>query len=83
MTGTGSIPTNNKIYINGNLQTLSQRLGTTGNAPGFGSTLRLASWPNSGFYGNMQYGNLQVYNRELNQTEILQNFNAQKSRFGL
>jgi hypothetical protein len=83
MTSTGSIPTNNKIYINGNLQTLSQRLGTTGNAPGFGSTLRLASWPNSGFYGNMQYGNLQVYNRELNQTEILQNFNAQKSRFGL
>ena len=83
MTSTGSIPTNNKIYINGNLQTLAQRLGTTTNSPGFGSNLRLCSWNAGGFYGNMQYGNLQVYNRELNQTEITQNYNAQKSRFGL
>ena len=83
MTSTGSIPTNNKIYINGNLQTLSQRLGTTGNSPGFGSTLRLASWNSVGFYGNLQYGNLQVYNRALTQTEITQNYNAQKSRYGL
>jgi hypothetical protein len=83
MTNTGSIPTNNKIYINGNLQTLAQRLGTTGNAPGFGSNLRLCSWNAGGFYGNLQYGNLQVYNRALSQAEILQNFNTQKARFGL
>ena len=83
MTSTGSIPTNNKIYINGNLQTLAQRLGTTGNSPGFGSNLRLCSWNSGGFYGNLQYGNLQVYDRALNQTEITQNYNAQKSRYGL
>ena len=82
MTKTGSIPTNNKLYINGNLQTLSQQLGTTGNAPGFSSNLRLCSWNSGGFYGNLQYGNLQVYNRALSQTEITQNYNAQKSRFG-
>lgn len=83
MTKTGSIPTNNKLYINGNLQTLSQQLGTTGNSPGFGSNLRLCSWNNGGFFGNMQYGNLQVYSRELSQIEIQQNYNGQKSRFGL
>jgi hypothetical protein len=83
MTKTGSIITNNKLYINGNLQTLSQQLGTTGNSPGFSSNLRLCSWNSGGFYGNLQYGNLQVYNRALSQTEITQNFNAQKSRFGL
>ena len=83
MTSTGSIPTNNKIYINGNLQTLAQRLGTTTNSPGFGSNLRLCSWNAGGFYGNLQYGSLQVYNRALTQTEITQNYNAQKSRYGL
>ena len=83
MTKTGSIITNNKLYINGNLQTLSQQLGTTTNSPGFSSNLRLCSWNAGSFYGNLQYGNLQVYNRDLNQTEINQNFNAQKARFGL
>jgi hypothetical protein len=83
MTSTGSIPTNNKLYINSNLQTLSQQYGTTGNAPGFGSTLKLCDWVNGGYYGNMQYGNLQVYNKELTQAEITQNYNAQKGRYGL
>ena len=83
MTGTGSIPTNNKIYINGNLQTSSQQLSSTGNAPGFGGTLKLCDWVNGGYYGNMQYGNLQIYNKELSQAEITQNFNASKARFGL
>jgi hypothetical protein len=83
MTSTNSIPTNNKIYINGNLQTLSQQYGTTGNAPGFGSTLKLCDWVNGGYYGNMQYGNLQVYNKELTQSEITQNYNALKGRYGL
>lgn len=83
MTSTGSIPANNKLYINGNLQTLSQQLSTTGNAPGFGSTLKLCDWVNGGYYGNMQYGNLQIYNKELTQAEITQNFNAQRGRFGI
>jgi len=81
MTSTGSVPTNNKIYINGNLQPLSQQLATTSTAPGFSTNLRLSSWNNGGFYGNMQYGNLQVYNRELNQSEIQQNYNATRARF--
>jgi|694.fasta_scaffold153890_2 hypothetical protein len=36
---------------------------------------------NRGFYGNISIA--RVYNRVLNQSEITQNFNAQKSRYGL
>jgi hypothetical protein len=35
-------------------------------------------------YGaNCQFGNFQLYNRALSATEVLQNYNAQKTRFGL
>ena len=36
---------------------------------------------NRGFYGNISIA--RIYNRVLNQSEITQNFNAQKSRYGL
>jgi hypothetical protein len=74
----------NKIYINGvSVGPLTAVVNLDGNIPGFNTNLRLCSWNNGGYNGNMQYGNLQVYNRELSPQEILQNFNAQKSRFGL
>jgi hypothetical protein len=34
-------------------------------------------------YPSINVGNTQIYNRALSATEILQNYNAQKSRFGL
>lgn len=34
-------------------------------------------------YANVNIANLQIYNRALTATEVLQNYNAQKSRFGL
>jgi hypothetical protein len=74
----------NKIYINGvSVGPLTAVVASDGNIPGFNTNLRLCSWNNGGFNGNMQYGNLQVYNRELSPQKILQNFNATKSRFGL
>jgi hypothetical protein len=36
-----------------------------------------------GYYTNMKAGSVHVYNRAITQQEILQNYNAQKSRFGL
>jgi hypothetical protein len=75
-----------KFYVNGNLtQTTS-----------FTSTFDIADTPiNIGGTGILKYGatytgwingkiyNLQIYNRALSASEIQQNYNAQKSRFGL
>ena len=82
MNSSGLLSTN-KIYINGVSQSISAVVGADGNIPGLATNLRLASWNNNGFHGNVQYGNLKVYNRALSNQEILQNYNAQKSRFGL
>jgi hypothetical protein len=38
---------------------------------------------NTSLYSNCQFGNFQIYNRALSATEIAQNYNAQKTRFGL
>lgn len=36
-----------------------------------------------GTYANMRFGGMQVYNTALSASNVLQNYNAQKSRFGL
>jgi hypothetical protein len=67
-----------KLYINGILKqtsTMSGQQAQTAN-----------DWILGRFYGGRaMIGNIavtQVYNKELSQTEITQNFNAQKARFG-
>jgi hypothetical protein len=37
----------------------------------------------AGLYANMTMGCARIYNRALTATEILQNYNATKTRFGL
>jgi hypothetical protein len=79
--------TNNKIYVNGQIQTLSQVLGggesisfrTFGNGSG-----KISGWlQNNNWHQPMDLGSFKIYNRALTQQEILQNYNATKSRFGL
>jgi hypothetical protein len=78
--------TNNKIYINTSLQTLSQQIGGEGagnrnfnNGNGTISGWRLDfNYPIS-----MNCALFKVYNRALTPTEIQQNYNATKGRFGL
>jgi hypothetical protein len=83
MRSSGLLSTN-KIYIDGvDMGALSAVVQNDGNIPGLNNNLRLSSWNNGGFYGNMQYANLRIYNRELTISEIQQNFNTYKSRFGL
>jgi hypothetical protein len=36
-----------------------------------------------GTYSNMRFGGMQVYNTALSSADVLTNYNAQKSRFGL
>ena len=73
----------NRIYINGNPETSSTTGGS--NVPtNFTTVVALGDYSSSGSYplaGNIALAN--VYTRALTQSEILQNFNATKGRFGL
>jgi hypothetical protein len=78
--------TNNKIYVNSANQSLSQQYssentGTRNFNSGYGT---ICGWlASSGYYMNQQVSTFRVYNRALTQTEITQNYNAQKARYGL
>lgn len=86
MTTSGSIPASNKIYVNGVQQALSQ-VGTFGTTTSVGPVgpFRLALTTNgtNSYWGPITYYNLKMYSRELSAAEVLQNFNAQRRRFGI
>jgi uncharacterized delta-60 repeat protein len=78
--------TNNKIYIDGQEQTLSQQLGTedptkrifnSGN--GRIGTHRL----NTNYLNPMDLAVFRIYNRSLTADEILKNYNSQKRKFDI
>lgn len=78
--------TNNKIYVNGVSQGLSQVLGSEYSAVrSFNSgNGRISGWRNdSGYKLPGSIGLFRSYNRELSAVEILQNYNATKGIFGL
>jgi len=78
--------TNNKIYVNGEIQTLSQILfSEISNLRNFNNgSGKISGWLADGGYNqSMDLGSFRIYNRALTQQEILQNYNATKSRFGL
>jgi len=76
--------TNNKIYINGQNQSLSQVAGTESDANrsfnnGAG---RIGCWLYSNsFFLSMDVAQFQVYNRALSQQEVFQNYHATKGRY--
>ena len=76
--------TNNKIYINGQAQTLSQVASTelTINRHFNSGNGRISSWLNGNdFHQAMDIAQFRVYNRALTSTEILQNYHATKGRY--
>lgn len=76
--------TNNKIYVNGESQTLTQIGGVFGSVnSNFNSGAgRISGWRNDGNWKmNMNVANFKIYNRELTQQEITNNYNANNSRF--
>lgn len=70
-----------KIYVNGNLEN-TRAFGTAFN---YASVTRLVLGANNGFGENsyVRIASVHMYNRQLSDTEIQQNYNAQKSRFNL
>jgi hypothetical protein len=68
------------VYING----LIYNSGTYAGSPSANSnSLVLGKLAYSGLYANMTLGYAKIYNRVLTASEVLQNYNATKSRFGL
>jgi hypothetical protein len=78
--------TNNKIYINGQNQSLSQVLSTenASNRNFNSGNGRISSWLfDNNYYIPMDLAQFRVYNRSLSAQEVLQNYNASKKRYGL
>ena len=75
---------NNKIYINGQNQSLSQVAGTeNAGLRSFNSgNGRISSWlASNAFNLSMDLAQFRVYNRALTVSEILQNYSASKKRY--
>jgi hypothetical protein len=70
----------NTTYKNSILEGTATNTGAVGANP----RLYIARYNNYyGQYGNINIGSVKIYNRALSASEILQNYNAQKSKFGL
>ena len=70
------------IYING--VAITTQTGLTGTIPTSTAGLFLGAYgPGSSYFIDGKIAVSRVYNKALTATEVLQNFNAQKSRFGL
>jgi hypothetical protein len=71
------------IYVNGNLQS-SSSLGN-GTTPFSANSMQVGALLGAGFsiYQPTRVATTQIYNRALTASEILQNYNATKGRFGL
>ena len=69
-----------KVYKNGvegsMIDSLSAAINTNGN-------FRIGTWANNTWWLNGNIASVKVYNRALTASEIQQNFNATKSRYGL
>lgn len=76
--------TNNKIWIDGESQTLSQQVGTIlSGQVGFNNGRgRISGWRNTtGYEMPMSCSAVKIYNRRLTTDEVLQNYNAMRSRY--
>jgi hypothetical protein len=70
---------NAAVYLNG----LQQNTGTNTLATPSSNTLKIGTSTSAGEYLNGQIALVQIYNRVLSASEVLQNFNAYRQRFGV
>jgi len=68
------------LYINGVLVASDSLSATVGTNSG---GITIGSYNSGGYFYNGSIGTVKVYNRALSAAEILQNFNANRSRFGI
>ena len=70
-----------KIYVNGVFNTSSSNYSDSIYQPSVGSRLRLGNYTSNQYPFPGYIGRFLVYNRVLTDAEVLQNYNAQKSRY--
>ena len=70
-----------KVYIDGQNQTLTWGLGTTGNWNNNTTSVEYIGRSGGGSYLNANLAQVKIYNRALSASEVLQNYNALKNRF--
>jgi hypothetical protein len=78
--------TNLNLYVNGSFVIAYNNIGTANPTTGWWRVAgyKGTGWPlHSDGYFTGSIGPIQIYNRSLTATEILQNFNAQRGRFGV
>jgi hypothetical protein len=80
VTGVWNAGSSLSLYVNGNLANSISIPGTTLRSSTLGWVLGRIT---TSLYSAGKISNTQVYNRVLSSSEILQNYNAQKSRYGL
>ena len=71
---------NMKIYANGILKNTQAQSGTLATNS---VTAKIGTFQGTNYNLTGKISNVQIYNRALSATEVLQNFNALKSRYGL
>lgn len=74
---------NISLYINGVLDNSIANSWRGGNIINSITSLKLATHFDQPTYTNCRMSNSMIYNRALSATEVLQNYNATKTRFGL
>jgi len=77
-----SSPYTKNIYRNAVKQTTAEQQAQS-QYTGTGTLRIAATYSSGGNYGNGRFAMARIYNRILADTEILQNYNSNKSRFGL
>lgn len=79
----GAANTTTKIYLNAQEQSLTYTVSVTPNF--IVETNRIGQWVNSGYTTKFpgRVSNVQMYNRALSASEITQNFNAMRGRYGI
>ena len=81
----GAINTTTNLYLNGSQISIAS--APTGTPNVTSRVIRVGRWTNEGvgneYYYTGRVANVQIYNRALTASEIQQNFNALRSRFGI
>jgi hypothetical protein len=71
--------TDTKLYTNGTLSSTYSGDIPTATQP----LVRIARWTDGTGYSNVSISSVKIYNRALTASEVQQNFNANRSRFGI